>query len=252
MDIEQARYNMIEQQIRPWDVLDVDVLKIIKETPRELFVPKQHQNLAFSDLEIPLRNGQFMMTPKVEARMLQALQIKSSDEILEIGTGSGIIAITLILEKIVNHIVATDISDQALIIAKRNIKKYNISKRISLLKHNFILDGLKKQSFDLVISNPPYIAKDTYHNLPQHIKNYEPRLALTDEQDGLVFYRRFAQCLPDILNKRGIFLCEFGDIQALSKIKKIFTQKGYFFKIINDYNNVPRILKVGLYDIKNN
>ena len=177
---------------------------------------------------------------------------KKYNKALEIGTGSGIIAITLILEKIVNHIVATDISDQALIIAKRNIKKYNISKGISLLKHNFILEELKKQSFDLVISNPPYIAKDTYHNLPKHIKNYEPRLALTDERDGLVFYRRFAHCLPDILNKRGIFLCEFGDIQALSKIKKIFTQKGYFFKIINDYNNVPRILKVGLYDIKNN
>ena len=95
MDIEQARYNMIEQQIRPWDVLDVDVLKIIKETPRELFAPKQYQNLAFSDLEIPLRDGQFMMAPKVEARMLQALQIKSSDEVLEIGTGSGFITACL-------------------------------------------------------------------------------------------------------------------------------------------------------------
>ena len=95
MDIEQARYNMIEQQIRPWDVLDVDVLKIIKETPRELFAPKQYQNLAFSDLEIPLQDGQFMMAPKVEARMLQALQIKSSDEILEIGTGSGFITACL-------------------------------------------------------------------------------------------------------------------------------------------------------------
>ena len=88
--------------------------------------------------------------------------------------------------------------------------------------------------------------------MPQHIKNYEPRLALTDEQDGLLFYRRFAKCLPDILNKRGIFLCEFGDIQSLPKIKKIFTKKGYFLNIINDYNNVPRILKVGLHDNKDN
>ncbi len=102
MDIEQARFNMIEQQIRPWDVLDIDVLKIIEETPRELFVPSQYQKLAFSDLEIPLEHGQFMMAPKVEARMLQALQIKSSDEILEIGTGSGFI--TACLAKLGNHV----------------------------------------------------------------------------------------------------------------------------------------------------
>ena len=77
MDIEQARFNMIEQQIRPWDVLDVDVLKVIADTPREFYVPTQHQKLAFSDLEIPLDHDQFMMSPKLEARMLQALQIQA-------------------------------------------------------------------------------------------------------------------------------------------------------------------------------
>jgi len=95
MNIEQARFNMIEQQIRPWDVLDVDVLNIIENTPRELFVPKAHQKLSFSDLEIPLGNDQFMMSPKLEARMLQALQIQPSDEILEIGTGSGFVTACL-------------------------------------------------------------------------------------------------------------------------------------------------------------
>ena len=89
MDIEQARFNMIEQQIRPWDVLDVDVLKVIEETPRELYVPTQLQKLAFSDLEIPLDHNQYMMSPKLEARMLQALQIQADDKVLEIGTGAG-------------------------------------------------------------------------------------------------------------------------------------------------------------------
>jgi len=95
MNIEQARFNMIEQQIRPWDVLDIDVLNVIENTPRELFVPQAHQKLAFSDLEIPLGNDQFMMSPKLEARMLQALQIQANDEILEIGTGSGFVTACL-------------------------------------------------------------------------------------------------------------------------------------------------------------
>ncbi len=95
MNIEEARFNMIEQQIRPWDVLDVDVLKIIQEIPRELFVPEEYKKIAFSDLEVPLAYGQYMMEPKVEARMLQTLQIQADDEILEIGTGSGFITACL-------------------------------------------------------------------------------------------------------------------------------------------------------------
>ena len=95
MNVGQARFNMIEQQIRPWNVSDGKVLKVIEEIPRELFVPEHYQKLAFSDLEIPLQHGQFMMAPKIEARVLQALQIKSSDEILEVGTGSGFLTACL-------------------------------------------------------------------------------------------------------------------------------------------------------------
>ena len=95
MDIEQARFNMIEQQIRPWDVLNTDVLDVIQSVPRERFVPETHKNLAFADLEIPLGHGQVMMSPKVEARILQALQIKQNDEALEVGTGSGYLAACL-------------------------------------------------------------------------------------------------------------------------------------------------------------
>ena len=102
MDIEQARFNMIQQQIRPWDVLDTGVLEVIEQTPRELFVPDQYRNLAFSDLEIPLAHGQRMMAPKLEARLLQALQVKPSDSILEIGTGSGFV--TACLARQGNHV----------------------------------------------------------------------------------------------------------------------------------------------------
>ena len=92
-DIEQARFNMIEQQVRPWEVLDPQVLALLGEVKRELFVPSAHQALAFIDMDIPLtqpaREGQCILSPRVEARMVQDLQLKPTDKVLEIGTGSG-------------------------------------------------------------------------------------------------------------------------------------------------------------------
>ncbi len=89
MDVEQARFNMIEQQIRTWDVLDPKVLNLIHELRREDFVPDEYRALAFVDMNIPLDHGQQMMQPKMEARLLQELSLSDRDKILEIGTGSG-------------------------------------------------------------------------------------------------------------------------------------------------------------------
>jgi len=95
IDIPRARFNMIEQQIRPWDVLDQDVLDLLMVVKREDFVPPALRALAFTDMEIPLGAGVSMWTPKMEARVLQELQIKAHDRALEIGTGSGYFAALL-------------------------------------------------------------------------------------------------------------------------------------------------------------
>lgn len=95
MDFEQARFNMIEQQIRPWEVLDPDVLALLAEHKREDFVPAAYKALAFSDIELPIGNGQKMFEPKLEARILQELGVKNTDTVLEIGTGSGYMAALL-------------------------------------------------------------------------------------------------------------------------------------------------------------
>lgn len=102
MNLEQARFNMIEQQIRPWDVLDAHVLDLLAVVRREDFVPPAHRALAFADLEIPLKPGeravalgQVMLAPRVEARMLQDLQVAKHEKVLEIGTGSGFMAALL-------------------------------------------------------------------------------------------------------------------------------------------------------------
>jgi protein-L-isoaspartate(D-aspartate) O-methyltransferase len=89
MNLEQARTNMVEQQIRTWEVLDQDVLDLLYTVPREEFVPLSWRNLAFTDMEIPIGEGETMWAPKVEARVLQELAPKRSDRVLEIGTGSG-------------------------------------------------------------------------------------------------------------------------------------------------------------------
>jgi protein-L-isoaspartate(D-aspartate) O-methyltransferase len=89
MDMEQARYNMVEQQIRPWDVLDQDILDLLFKVRREDFVPEALRALAFVDMEIPLGHGQSMWTPKLEARALQELAVRPTDRALEVGTGSG-------------------------------------------------------------------------------------------------------------------------------------------------------------------
>ena len=102
MNVEQARFNMIEQQIRPWDVLDSHVLDLLAAVRREDFVPAAHRQLAFADLQIPLKPGpqavalgQVMLEPRVEARMLQDLRVGKHEKVLEVGTGSGFMAALL-------------------------------------------------------------------------------------------------------------------------------------------------------------
>jgi len=92
MNVEQARFNMIEQQIRPWDVLDQSVLSLLAVVKREDFVPAAHRTIAFMDLEIPLPGGQVMLAPRLEARLLQELELHRHEKALEIGTGSGFMA----------------------------------------------------------------------------------------------------------------------------------------------------------------
>ena len=122
MDIEQARYNMVEQQIRPWEVLNQDVLDLLFRMRREDFVPPAHQALAFVDMEIPLGHGQAMWTPKLEARVLQELDIRPSDRVLEIGTGSGYL--TALLASQADGVVSVDIIPEFTADATRKLRAH--------------------------------------------------------------------------------------------------------------------------------
>jgi protein-L-isoaspartate(D-aspartate) O-methyltransferase len=121
MNIEQARFNMIEQQIRPWDVLDPDVLELLALVRREDFVPAQHRALAFVDTEVPLPGGQSMLAPKVEARLLQELALQRHERALEIGAGSGYMA--ALLAHRAQHVTTLEIDGSLARLAADNLKK---------------------------------------------------------------------------------------------------------------------------------
>jgi protein-L-isoaspartate(D-aspartate) O-methyltransferase len=119
MNIEQARFNMIEQQIRPWNVLDQDVLDLLVVVKREQFVPPAYQSLAFVDTEIPLGEGEKMFFPKIEARLMQELQVKKHEHVLEVGAGSGYMA-ALLAHK-ARHVTTVEISPALKEMAARNL-----------------------------------------------------------------------------------------------------------------------------------
>jgi protein-L-isoaspartate(D-aspartate) O-methyltransferase len=125
MNIEQARFNMIEQQIRPWDVLDPRVLDLLFVVKREDFTPPAYRNLAFADMEIPLGSGQTMLAPKIEAKMLQELGLKNTDKVLEIGTGSGYMAALLAARS--EHVVTVESRPELAEMAKQNLERAGIT-----------------------------------------------------------------------------------------------------------------------------
>ena len=124
MNLEQARANMVEQQIRPWDVLDQGVLDLLYTVPREDFVPPSSRNLAFSDMEIPLGDGEKMWPPKIEARVLQELSPRRSDRVFEVGTGSGYF--TALLAHRSAHVYSVEIRPVLAAFGKANIARHGL------------------------------------------------------------------------------------------------------------------------------
>jgi len=124
MNIEQARFNMIEQQIRPWNVLDQDVLDLLHVVKREQFVPAAYRNLAFADVEIPLPGGEAMLAPKFEARILQDVGVRKHETVLEIGTGSGYMA--ALLAHRAAKVTTVEISPETAEVAKKNLANAGI------------------------------------------------------------------------------------------------------------------------------
>ena len=155
MNYEQARYNMVEQQIRTWDVLDQRVLDAMSELRRDAFVPREYRPLAYADTRLPLPEGQVMMTPKMEARLCQELRLQPGDRVYEIGTGSGFL--TALLARLAGHVYSVEIIERLGRAAARTLEEQRVD-NVSLR----IADGL--QGWD---EHAPFDAIAVTGSLPQ-------------------------------------------------------------------------------------
>ena len=125
IDFNKARFNMIEQQVRPWNVLDLNILDILDSVPREDFVPDAYRNMAYSDMAIPIGHGEEMLHPKYQAHILQALALKPTDTALEIGSGTGYL--TALMAKMAAHVYSIDIEPDFIKTASANLGKHNVT-----------------------------------------------------------------------------------------------------------------------------
>ena len=164
-------------------------------------------------------------------------------KILDIGSGSGCIAITLGLEIKDATIIGIDNSSSAINLAKNNCHLIK-PKKVKFIKMD-ILNKIPKEKFDLIISNPPYIAKDDMVSLKSEVKDFEPEVALTDYDDGLIFYKRFSKIFSAISNDKSFFIMEVGINDHPNNVASVFTDEGYDkIKFFNDYNGDKRVLLV--------
>lgn len=123
--VEQARFNMVEQQIRPWNVLDAQVLGLLAAVKRECFVPAAYQGIAFADLEVPLGHGQVMLPPRLQARLLQDLAIQKTDKVLEVGTGSGYMA--ALLGHLAQRVLTLELVPALVTMARNNLERAGVA-----------------------------------------------------------------------------------------------------------------------------
>ena len=171
-----------------------------------------------------------VLIPRPETEILIDISIEelknvNSPLILDVGTGSGCIAITIALEIPASTIIAIDIDERAISVAKNNIEKHEV-KNIEFVLTDIFHEKINKKA-DMLISNPPYIAKKEVPSLMKEVKDYEPLVALTDNNDGLKFYRRFAEIIPRILKENGTAIMEVGIKDHPDRVEKIFREYGF-------------------------
>jgi len=164
MDLNKARFNMIEQQVRPWEVLDPQVLELLMAVRREDFVPAAHRALAFVDMEIPTGNapGQVMLAPRVQARLVQDLAVKKTDKVLEIGTGSGYL--TALIAQSCAHVTSLECQPDLLAQAQQNLRHLGIH-NVDLQISQGVPTHVKGAPFDAIVLS------GSVAEVPQHLLN---------------------------------------------------------------------------------
>jgi release factor glutamine methyltransferase len=238
--------------------------KPLQEREREQYKALLKRRVAREPLQYIIGDAEFMgLTFKVDRRVLvprpdTELLVEKAIElcrqypegterirILDIGTGCGNIAVSI--AKFVGNtsVTAIDSSAEALDVAKENVDLHDLAGRVSLKRVDILQESMAEtgDSFDLVVSNPPYISAKEFVHLSPEIRDYEPRMATCDEKDGLAFFRRISEVGTRLLRKGGALLFEVGFGQSES-VRTILDKSGYAsIEIFKDYNGIERVLK---------
>ena len=221
------------------DYFKLLILRRLDREPISKIIKKKH----FWKSEFFVNSDVLDPRPETELIIEEVLNnINNRDKkikILDIGTGSGCIAISLAKELKNSKITAIDISKKAINVASKNIKLHKLSNQI-ILKHTTI--EKIKSKYDIIISNPPYVDETEYKSLQLEIKKYEPKIALLGGKDGLKFYRDFANKIEKIMNYNSFFICEIGHNQLKSCIKIFDKSNLTLKKISKDIQKIDRTL----------
>lgn len=228
--------------------LNEDEVNICREfiARRGKYEPLQYiiGKVEFYGLEFNVNSS--VLIPRQETEVLVETIINSVGKeddlkILDVGTGSGNISISLTKNLPSITVTATDINDEALKTAKANAEKYNVLDRINFVNHNILSDNLNDE-FDIVVSNPPYISEREYPDLKDELKVYEPKIALTDFSNGLAYFSVISSKAKMFLKNKGRIFFEIGDGQA-EEVKKILVENNFNrISIVKDYLKIDRVI----------
>lgn len=201
----------------------------------------------FYGLEFKVNPSVLIPRPETELlieKILESVNKEDSLKILDIGTGSGNIAVSLAKNLSNSTLTAIDISEDAIEVAEENSELNNINGQISFYKIDFVNEqGFNESNFDLIVSNPPYVSINDYSELSPELKDHEPKIALTDNKDGLNFYSEISKKAQTLLNKNGKLFFEVGMGQA-EEVKTILIQNSFSdIEIFKDYSNIERVVK---------
>jgi release factor glutamine methyltransferase len=197
---------------------------------------------------LPFKVDPSVLIPRPETEILVEEIINNSKnknnlKILDIGTGSGNIAVSLAHHIPDAKIIATDISKESLLLASENSSMNKTENQVQFILDDILLNELKENEFDLIVSNPPYISKEDFKDLPPELKVYEPKHALTDDANGLFYYKQIAVKAKILLKKNGSVYFEVGKGQS-GEVKKILEENNFSeIMIKNDYLNIERVIR---------
>jgi len=238
-----TRFDLYMQFDRPLIASELDSLRSIvrrraAREPLQYILGEAH----FYKRRFEVNTSVLIPRPETELLVEEALRRASSLRCLDIGTGSGCIGITIALERPETEVVAIDASSDALDVARRNAERLG-ARNIEIRQVDIFDDEAVRTlgSFDLIISNPPYIPAGEMPSLDPEVRDFEPRLALTDNGDGFRFYHRFLELFPTLLRTPGNVFFELGYGQSKS-VAQMFRSSGFEVDILTDLNRVERIL----------